>query len=100
MNRPGIRQAMLKPAFAHLYPGIPANEWQPAAVMMDQVLALRLRKLDRVPLTRERALDDRHFEFRGVVSSGSNDAARGARQEAREEERRRKSAEDEEDTGA
>ena len=44
MNRPGIRQAMLKPAFAHLYPGIAANEWQPAAVMMDQVLALRLRK--------------------------------------------------------
>jgi hypothetical protein len=35
MARPGIRQAMLKPAFAHLYPGIPANEWLPAAVMMD-----------------------------------------------------------------
>lgn len=92
MNRPGIRQAMLKPAFAHLYPGIAANEWQPAAVMMDQVLALRLRKLDRVPLTRERALDDRHFEFRGVASSGTNDAARVARQD----ERRRKLAEEEE----
>ncbi len=90
MNRPGIRQALLKPAFAHLYPGIAANEWQPAAVMMDQVLALRLRKLDKVPLTRDRALDERHFEFRGVASSGSNDAVRKARQE----ERRRRLAEE------
>jgi hypothetical protein len=92
MNRPGIRQAMLKPAFAHLYPGIPANEWQPAAVMMDQVLALRLRAHSQVPLTRERALDDRHFEFRGVTSSGVHEAAREARQEARQEERRRRSS--------
>jgi len=28
MNRPGIRQALLRPEFAHLYPGIAANEWQ------------------------------------------------------------------------
>jgi len=90
MNRPGIRQAMLKPAYAHLYPGIAANEWQPAAVMMDQVLALRLRKLDRVPVTRDRALNDEHFEFRGVASSGSADAIRKARQDER---RRRMSAE-------
>lgn len=90
MTRPGIRQAMLKPAYAHLYPGIPANEWQPAAVLMDQVLALRLRALDRVPVTRERALDDTHFEFRGVASSGSADAVRQARQDER---RRRLSAE-------
>jgi hypothetical protein len=81
---------MLKPAFAHLYPGIAANEWQPAAVMMDQVLALRLRKLDQVPLTRDRALNDTHFEFRGVASSGSADAIRQARQDER---RRRLSAE-------
>jgi hypothetical protein len=90
MNRRDIRQALLKPAFAHLYPGIPANEWQPAAVMMDQVLALRLRAHDRVPVTRDRALSDAHFEFRGVASSGTNDAAREARHEARQEERRRR----------
>ena len=90
MTRPGIRQALLKPAFSHLYPGIPANEWQPAAVMMDQVLALRLRKQEKVPVTRERALTDAHFEFRGVASSGSNDAVRQARQDER---RRRLSAE-------
>lgn len=88
MTRPGIRQALLKPAFAHLYPGIPANEWQPVDVLMDQVLALRLRALQGVPLTRDRALNDTHFEFRGVTSSGSADADRQARQE----ERRRKSS--------
>jgi hypothetical protein len=83
MNRPGIRQALLKPEFAHLYPGIAANEWLPAAVLTDQVLALRLRGKDKVPLTRERALDDRHFEFRGVPSAGQADAVRQARQEVR-----------------
>ncbi len=90
MTRPEIRQAMLKTAYAHLYPGIPANEWQPAAVMMDQVLALRLRTLSQVPVTRERALTDAHFEFRGVASRGSADAERQARQDER---RRRFSAE-------
>ena len=83
MNRPGIRQALLRPEFAHLYPGIAANEWMPAAVLTDQVLALRLRARDRVPLTRDRALDDHHFEFRGVPSAGQADAERLARQEER-----------------
>jgi hypothetical protein len=90
MTRPSIRQAMLKPEFAHLYPGIAANEWQPAAVLTDQVLSLRLRARDRVPLTRDRVLDERHFEFRGVPSSGQADAARQARQDTRREERRRR----------
>jgi hypothetical protein len=93
MSRPGIRQALLKPAFSHLYPGIAANEWLPAGVMMDLVLALRLRAHSKVPLTRDRALNDEHFEFRGVTSSGTTDAAREARQEARQEERRRRLAE-------
>lgn len=90
MNRPGIRHALLKPEFAHLYPGIPANEWQPAAVMMDLVIALRLRALDQVPLTRDRALADEHFEFRGVASAGASDAARKAKQD----ERRRRNLEE------
>lgn len=90
MSRPGIRQAMLKPAYAHLYPGIPANEWQPAAAMMDQVLALRLRALDGVLVTRERALNDTHFEFRGVASAGSADSVR----QSRLDERRRRVAEE------
>jgi hypothetical protein len=79
---------MLKPAFAHLYPGIAANEWQPAAVMMDLVLAMRLQTFRRVPVTRERVLDDTHFEFRGVASAGASDAAR----KAKADERRRRLA--------
>ena len=90
MSRPGIRQALLKPAFSHLYPGIAANEWLPAAVVTDQVLALRLRGKERVPLTRDRALDERHFEFRGVASAGQADAVRQARLEERQEDRRRR----------
>lgn len=90
MTRPGIRQAMLKPEFAHLYPGIAANEWLPAAVLTDQVLALRLRARERVPLTRDRALDERHFEFRGVPSAGQADAVKQARLAERLEERRRR----------
>jgi hypothetical protein len=81
---------MLKPAFAHLYPGIAANEWQPAAVMMDLVLAMKLRAFRTVPVTRERVLDDTHFEFRGVASAGASDAARKAKQDER---RRRLAAE-------
>jgi len=95
MSRPGIRQAMLKPAFAHLYPGIPANEWLPAGVMLDQVLSLRLRKQDQVPVTRERALNETHFEFRGVASSGAADAVREARHQERRDERRRRQEEPE-----
>jgi len=90
MNRPGIRQALLRPEFAHLYPGIAANEWLPAAVVTDQVLALKLRGKERVPLTRDRVLDERHFEFRGVASAGQADAVRQARLEERQEERRRR----------
>jgi len=90
MNRPGIRQALLRPEFAHLYPGIAANEWLPAAVVTDQVLALKLRAKERVPLTRDRVLDERHFEFRGVASAGQADAVRQARLEERQEERRRR----------
>src|SRR5437762_209223 len=57
MTRPKIPQALLRPDFAVLYPGIPPNEWRPAAVMTDQVLTLRLRAKHRVPLTRDHALD-------------------------------------------
>jgi hypothetical protein len=59
--------------------------------MMDQVLSLRLRRHSQVPLTRDRALDGTHFEFRGVASSGASDAVREARHQERRDERRRRS---------
>jgi hypothetical protein len=79
---------MLKPAFAHLYPGIPANEWQPAAVMTDLVLALAPRGA-RGSVDRDRVLDGPHFEFRGVPSAAAHEARRASRLE----ERRRRLAE-------
>jgi hypothetical protein len=82
-----VRQAMLKPAFAHLYPGIPANEWQPAAVMMDLVVGLKSPRARAV--TRDRVLDCPHFEFRGVPSAAAHEARRASRLE----ERRRRLAE-------
>ena len=88
-GRPGradVRQALLKSSSAHLYPGIPAGEWQPATVMADMVLALRLAP--RVSQAgRERVLDDRHFEFRGRLSAGALDAQRRSRLEERRERR-------------
>ena len=39
--RADVRQALLKSGSAHLYPGIPPGDWQPAAVMADMVQALR-----------------------------------------------------------
>jgi hypothetical protein len=73
---------MLKPAFAHLYPGIPANEWQPAAVMTDLVLSLRPRAVAG-SLDRDRVLDGPHFEFRGVPSAAAHEARRASRLEER-----------------
>ena len=93
MTRPVIRQALLKPAFAHLYPGIPANEWQPAAVMMGQVLALQPGRRAAGQAGRRsdhRVLEEAHFEFRGVASAGASDAAREAKQAERQ---RRQAAE-------
>jgi hypothetical protein len=85
--RTDVRQAMLKPAFAHLYPGIPANEWQPAAVMIDLVMGLKSPGTRSV--TRDCVLDCPHFEFRGVPSAAAHEARRASRLE----ERRRRLAE-------
>ena len=77
--RADVRQALLKSSFAHLYPGISPGEWQPAAVMVNQVSALRSAKLE----ARDRVLDERHFEFRGRLSAGALDDQRRSRLEDR-----------------
>ncbi|MGH7528646.1 MAG: hypothetical protein ACREMX_18280 [Gemmatimonadales bacterium] len=69
----GERQARLKPEFAHLYPGIPPGEWQPAAVMADRVLALRLQAGKAGEVLRDRALSGEHFEYRGALSGEARD---------------------------
>jgi hypothetical protein len=81
-----VRQALLKSSSAHLYPGIPAGEWQPASVMADLVLALGPGPR-RQPQERDRVLDGAHFEFRGRPSAGAQDDQRRTRLEERRDRR-------------
>jgi hypothetical protein len=84
--RADVRQALLKSGFAHLYPGIAPGEWQPASVMVNQVLALRSGASARAG-NRARVLDGRHFEFRGRLSAGALDDQRRSRNEDRQDRR-------------
>ena len=81
--RADVRQALLNSSFAHLYPGIPPGEWQPAAVMVDQVIALRMTGSPEPVTARNRVLDPRHFQFRGRLSAGALDDQRRSRIEDR-----------------
>lgn len=85
--RADVRQALLKSGSAHLYPGIPPGEWQPAAVMVDMVVGLRTAAGQGAPRARNRVLDERHFEFRGRLSAGAQDDQRRSRLEDRKERR-------------
>ena len=91
--RADVRQALLKSGFAHLYPGIPPGEWQPAAVMANQVRALRFGLHGSDP-ARQRVLDARHFDFRGRLSAGALDDQRRSRLEDRRD-RQAQTAEEE-----
>jgi hypothetical protein len=64
-GRPRVREARLRPEFAHLYPPLEAGRWEPAARMADQVVAWLLRQPDRGYVAPERVLRSEHFEFRG-----------------------------------
>jgi hypothetical protein len=56
------REARLRSASAHLFPGVPADVWIQAAVMADIVWSKRLQRRE-VSLA-GRVLDPEHFEFR------------------------------------
>jgi hypothetical protein len=85
--RADVRQALLKSGSAHLYPGIPPGEWQPAAVMVHMVLALRTAAGHGASQPRDRVLNERHFEFRGRLSAGAQDDQRRSRLEDRRDRR-------------
>jgi hypothetical protein len=87
--RADVRQALLKLGSAHLYPGIPPGEWQPAAVMADMVHAIRPGSRRGAAGSRDRLLDERHFEFRGRLSAGAQDDQRRSRLENRQQRRLR-----------
>ena len=81
--RADVHQALLKSGSAHLYPGIPPGEWQPAAVMADMVVALQSGARHLPGQSRNRVLDERHFEFRGRLSAGGQEDQRRSRMEDR-----------------
>jgi hypothetical protein len=56
------REARLRSASAHLFPGVPADVWIQAAVMADIVWSKRLQR-GEISLA-DRVLDPAHFEFR------------------------------------
>jgi len=85
-TRADVRQALLKSSSAHLYPGIPPGEWQPASVMVDLVQALRTGPSGSSQ-PRDRVLDGEHFEFRGRPSAGAQDDERRLRLEERQDRR-------------
>jgi hypothetical protein len=75
--RPRIREARLKPEFAHLYPALEPDRWAPAALLADRVVAWLLRQPDRGYVAPERVLKSEHFDFRGGSEHpGAEDAHR------------------------
>jgi hypothetical protein len=85
--RADVRQALLKSSYGHLYPGIPPGEWQPAAVMVDLVLSGRSGSRHQALVDRDRVLHERHFQFRGLPSAGTQDDQRRSRLEDRRQRR-------------
>jgi hypothetical protein len=62
------REARLRQASSHLYPGVPSEVWIQAAVMADIVWAKRLQR-GQTSLA-DRVLDPAHFEFRQGHAEG------------------------------
>ncbi|MGN6392713.1 MAG: hypothetical protein ACTHM9_10760 [Gemmatimonadales bacterium] len=59
-----MREARLRPEFAHLYPGLIPGRWEPASRIAEAVLAnVLLHEMGDAPL--QDRLDEAHFEFRG-----------------------------------
>ena len=66
-----MREARLRPEFAHLYPTLTPGHWEPAALVAEVVLArLLLLEISEVPI-KDRVLNEEHFEFRGETPDGA-----------------------------
>ena len=80
-GKPRVREARLKPEFAHLYPPLEPSRWEPAAALADRVVAWLLRQPNRGYMAPERVLRSEHFEFRGGTDDReSRQDAQGRRQ--------------------
>ena len=70
------REARLRSEHAGSYPGVRPGLWEPAAVLVDRIVAARLLGGGQ-PGIRGRVLSDEHFEFRG----GAEPAVRPRRED-------------------
>jgi hypothetical protein len=71
------REARLRAASAHVYPGITPEVWIQAATMADIVWARRLQRGEAYAGLQGRVLDPEHFEFRhGGVAAAESPAPR------------------------
>jgi hypothetical protein len=62
-----LREARLRPEYAHLYPMLKPGAWESAAETADKVAATRLQQLAEAYVLHDRVLAEAHFEFRGGV---------------------------------
>jgi hypothetical protein len=60
-----MREARLRPEFAHIYPELVPGQWEPAARIARVILARYLVQQMADAASPDRALDETHFEFRG-----------------------------------
>jgi hypothetical protein len=74
-----MREARLRPEFAHLYPTLTPGQWEPAARVAEVVLArLLLLQISEASLN-DRVLEENHFEFRGETPNGAPDRSASSR---------------------
>jgi hypothetical protein len=66
-----VREARLRPEWAHLYPGLEVGVWNVAAQLVPLVLRHRLQDQPTWEFAR-RILVDEHFEFRGGLPRDQN----------------------------
>lgn len=80
-----MREARLRPEFAHLYPTLVPGHWEPAARIAEVVLArLLLLEISEAPI-QDRVLNEQHFEFRGDVPDEAPRGSSGSRVQERGE---------------
>lgn len=73
-----LREARLRPEYAHLYPMLSPGAWLPATEMAAKVAATRLLQLADTYVLHDRVLTDAHFEFRGGTPRRRLDPSQGA----------------------
>jgi hypothetical protein len=73
-----VREARLRPEYAHLYPMLEPGAWLPAGEVAEKVAAVRLLQLADTFVFHDRVLTDGHFEFRGGTARRRLDPSQGA----------------------